>query len=143
MRIRFHVLLPVFLLVAGCQFGFPRVDVGYRGNGDERILAFMRENYMSSERGVAKYLMRELEAGLQPGQTIDQAYLVKRGAICKEGAPDVCTFNGVANEFFSGMPKENAKRARRITRIEARVHLDQPVRVEIIKDETYPDDPKA
>lgn len=137
---RIILLLPACLVLAACVNWFPSVSVAYRGNGDERILAFMRGMYMSSEEGVARYLRRELEHGLQPGQGIDRDYLARRGAICAEGAPQVCRFNGVADEHFRGMPKENARRARRITTIEARVILEQPVRIEVSKTYRHPDE---
>jgi len=132
-------LLFLCLVAAGCVGG-PRVDTGYRGNGDAQILEFMRGNYMSSEAGVARYLMRHLENGLPPGQVIDQAYLLRRRAICVDGTPAVCTFNGLANEYFSGLPKDNAHKARRVTRIEARVLLLPTLRIDVKKEVSYPDD---
>lgn len=137
MQLKSCALLFMVVFATGC--GFPRVDFSYQGNGDEGVLEFMRGNYMSSEPGVAKYLQRHLEAGLQPGQVLDQAYLVRRGAICTDGVPVACSFKGVAKEHFSGLPKENAVRARRVTGIEARVVLASPVRIEVVKELTYPD----
>jgi hypothetical protein len=139
MAIKSRALLLSFFFAATCSAEVPRVDLAYQGNGDAGILDFMRGNYMSTEAGVAKYLKRQLEDGLQPGQVIDRPYLVQRGAICSDGTPVVCRFNGIANEYFSGLPKENADRAHRVTRIEARVLLRQTVEVEVIKEETYPD----
>lgn len=98
----------------------------------------MRGNYMSSEAGVAKYLKRHLEDELQPGQVIDKSYLMQRGATCIEETPIVCKFNGVANEHFSGLPKENAERANRVTKIEARILLPS-AKVEVDKEVFYPD----
>lgn len=92
---------------------------------------------MSDEAGVAKYLKRQLEDGLQPGQVIDKSYLLQRGASCTENAPVVCKFNGIAKEHFSGLPKENAERANRITKIEARILLPS-AKVEVEKEVIYP-----
>lgn len=139
MKLKSRALLLSLFFFAGCSVEVPRADVAYRGNGDVRILEFMRGNYMSSEAGFARYLKRHLEDGLQPGQVIDKPYLAQRGAICIDGTPVVCKFNGIANEYFSGLPKENAERAHRVTNIEARVFLLQTVRVEVIKEESYPD----
>jgi hypothetical protein len=138
MKFKSRALLLFYFFAAGCS-AVPRVDFAYRGNGDARILEFMRGNYMSTEAGVAKYLKRHLEDGLQPGQVIDKSYLVQRGGICIDGNPVVCKFNGIANEYFSGLPKENVERARRTIKIEARVLLLQTARVEVIKEESYPD----
>jgi hypothetical protein len=139
MKFKFRALLLSFFFATGCSAEVPRVDFAYQGNGDARILEFMRANYMSTEAGVARYLKRHLEDGLQPGQVIDKPYLVQRGAICIDGTPVVCKFNGIANEYFGGLPKENAERAHRVTNIEARVLLLQSTRVEVIKEESYPD----
>jgi hypothetical protein len=139
MKFKSRVILSGVFFAAGCSAEVPRADIAYRGNGDARILEFMQANYMSTEAGIAKFLQRHLEAGLQPGQVIDKPYLVQRGAACRDGTPVVCTFNGIANEHFAGLPKENAERANRVTRIEARVLLLQTPRVEVVKEESYPD----
>lgn len=139
MKFKSRALLLSFFFAAECSAEVPRVDFAYQGNGDARILELMRGNYMSTEAGVAKYLKRHLEDGLQLGRVIDKPYLVQRGAICIDGTPVVCKFNGIANEYFSGLPKENAERAHRVTKIEARVFLLQTVRIEVIKEESYPD----
>ena len=140
MKVRIRALLSVCVCAAGCTW-FPSVGVGYRGTGDAGVVEFMRGNYMSSEAGVATYLKRHLDAGLRPGQEIDKAYLVQRGASCSDSMPVVCKFTGIANEHFRGMPKQHAHRARRVTVIEARVILAQPVQLEVVKSASYPDDP--
>jgi hypothetical protein len=142
MKFKSLAILSGVFFAAGCAAEVPRADIAYHGNGDARILQFMQANYMSTEAGIAKFLQRQLEDGLQPGQVIDKPYLVQRGAACRDGTPVVCTFNGIANEHFSGLPKENAARAHRVTRIEARVVLLQPPKVEVVKEESYPDVPK-
>lgn len=93
---------------------------------------------MSSETGISKYLMHHLEDGLQPGQVIDQPYLVQRGAVCNDGTPAMCKFSGVANEKRTGLPKENAGRAHSVTKIEARIILPPPARIEVVKEISYP-----
>ena len=138
MKFKSPALLLSFFFAAVCSAEAPRVDFAYQGNGDAGILNFMRGNYMSTETGIAKHLKRQLEDGLQPSQVIDKPYLVQRGAICVDGTPVVCKFNGIANEYFSGLPKENADRAHRVTKIEASVLLLQTVKVEVIKEESYP-----
>lgn len=138
MKRLFSTLLLGVCLATGCA-QFPRADVAYRGNGDARILEYMRGNYMSSQAGVAHYLRRHLENGLRPGQTLDKAYLLQRGAICDDGDPVVCTFNGVADEHFAGLPKENAHRSHRVSKIEARIVLLQPAVIDVRKEESYPD----
>lgn len=139
MKFKSRAILSGVFFVAGCSAEVPRADIAYRGNGDARILKFMQGNYMSTEDGIAKFLLRHLEDGLQPGQVIDKPYLVQRGAACSDGTPVVCTFNGIADEHFGGVPKENAERAHRVTKIEARVLLLQAPRVEVVKEESYPD----
>lgn len=139
MNFKSGAFLFIIFFVAGCSVDAPRVDIAYRGNGDARILKFMRGNYMSSEPDVAKYMKRHLEDGLQPGRVIDKPYLVQRGAICSDGAPIICKFNGIVNEHFSGLPKENAEHAHRVSKIEARIVLFQTTRIEVIKEESYPD----
>lgn len=141
MRSKTLVLILSFVWAAACSAEVPRADIGYRGNGDVKIIEFMRGHYMSAEAGVAKYLKRHLEAELPPGQVIDKAYLLQRGATCNEGVPVQCTFNGTANEHFSGLPKANAHRAKRITKIEARILLPS-AKVEVFKEVIYPDDIK-
>ncbi len=94
---------------------------------------------MSSEEGVAKYLKRHLEKELLPGQAIDKPYLLQRGAVCADQIPVACRFTGTADEHRSGLPKANADRAHRITKIEAQVILTSPVRVEVEKELIYPD----
>ena len=137
MKFKSVAVLLSFIFATGCG-GWPGVRVAYQGQGDARILTLMRDNYMSSERGVAERLKQHLEEGRQAGEVIDKPYLVQRGAICTEGSPVICTFNGIVDENFSGMPKENAERAHRLTKIEARVVLLQPPQVEVTKEESYP-----
>lgn len=137
--LRSGALLGVCLAVAGC-IGWPRADSAYRGNGDAQILAFMQGNHMSSEAGIARHLARHLESGLQPGQVIDRAYLLRRGALCTDATPGVCTFSGIADVRFGGLPKENTRKARQVTRIEARVHAHPTLTIEVSKETTYPDD---
>lgn len=132
--------LLALVLSVGCHTLFPRAELAYRGNGDARLLEFMRWNYMSSEDDVARQLKRHLEEGLAPGQTVDRPYLVGRGADCRDGAPVVCTFMGVANEYRTGLPKNSAHRAHQVVRVEARVVLAAPVRVDVAKTVSYPDD---
>jgi hypothetical protein len=45
----------------------------------------------------------------------------------------------VAKEHFSGLPKANAERTRRVTAIEARVVLASPIRIEVVKELSHPD----
>lgn len=131
-------LFVLCLAAAGCA-GWPRVDSAYHGNGDAQILAFMRGNYMSSEAGIARQLERHLVNGLQPGQAIDRHYLRQRGASCVEGTPAVCTFSGIADGYLSGLPRQNADKAHRVTRIAARVLLLPGVTIDVSKELSYPD----
>lgn len=114
MKPKVHAVLCSSLFIAACHLGFPGADTGFRGNGDARIVEFMRGNHMSSEAGIAKYLRQQLEDGLQPEQVIDVRYLRQRGADCSAGTPAVCTFTAIAHTHFSGLSKENAGRASRI-----------------------------
>lgn len=127
-------LLFSLVFAAGC-IGGPGVKLAYQGNGDARILEFMRGNYMSHADAVAQGFKRHLEEGRQAGQVIDKPYLVQRGAICLDGTPVVCKFNGIVDEHFGGVPMENAERAHRVTKIEARVVLLHTARVEVTKEE--------
>jgi hypothetical protein len=131
-------ILGIFF-AAGPAGAMPGVNFSYMGNGDAGILKFMRGNYMSSEAAIANYLKLHLENGLETGQVIDKPYLVRRGANCIDGTPVVCEFEGVVDERFSGIPKENAARAHRISKIKARIVLSHSAKIAVVKEESYPD----
>jgi hypothetical protein len=138
MKLTVDALLTGAMFAIGCA-GVPRADVAYRGNGDARILKFMSGNYMSAPDGVGRLLTLHLMESLPPGRVIDKPYLIKRGAVCSDATPVVCTFTGVADEHFRGVPEEHARWAHRVTRIAARVLLRDAATVEVTKEESYPD----
>lgn len=138
MKLTVGALLTGAMFAAGCA-GAPGADFAYRGNGDARILKFMSGNYMSAADGMGRSLTLHLLEGLPPGGVIGTPYLIKRGAVCSDATPVVCTFSGVVDEHFRGVPKENARRAHQVTHIDARVLLRDVATVEVTKKESYPD----